>query len=187
MGNKTIEQYTKAVSKCRDIFLSKAKDYGAAWRILRTPSLTDQIFIKANRIRTLEEKGTQKIDESRDVEFIGLVNYSAMALIQLELGPEIESSKSNDEILQLYDSKIEQAKNLMLNKNHDYGEAWRDMRVGSFTDLILMKLLRIKQIENNQGNTLVSEGIDANYFDIINYAIFALIKLDQSYEDNYSD
>lgn len=179
MVNNTSEQYDRATNKCRNVFLSKAKDYGSAWRILRTSSLTDQLFIKANRIRTIEQKGVKKIAENTDVEFIGLVNYSLMALIQLDLGLETDSGFETNELTGLYDEKIRIAKDLMLNKNHDYGEAWRDMRISSFTDLILMKLLRIKQIEDNHGNTDVSEGIDANYFDIINYAIFALIKLDE--------
>ena len=150
-------------------------DYGSAWRILRLPSLTDQIFIKAQRIRSLQENEVRKIDEDESGEFIGIINYSIMALIQLELGvveqPDLEVKKAT----QLYDEKVQLTKDLMEDKNHDYGEAWREMRVSSLTDLILQKLLRVKQIEDNKGKTLVSEGIDANYQDMINYAVFALI------------
>ena len=153
------------------------KDYGSAWRILRTTSLTDQIYIKANRIRSIENKGKQKIDEGILPEFIGIVNYSIMALIQIELGVENKIDLSSDEVEKLYDKYVKLAKNLMQDKNHDYGEAWRNMRISSLTDIILMKLLRIKQIEDNKGETFVSEGVDANYYDIINYSVFALIKL----------
>ncbi len=166
---------------CRKVFEDKMRDYGTAWRVLRLSSLTDQIFIKAQRIRSIEEKGTMAVDEGIFPEFTGIINYAVMALIQLELGADTkESSQSQDEILQLYDSYFAKAQDLMMRKNSDYGEAWRDMRVSSYTDIILMKLLRIKQIEDNQGKTLVSEGIDANYYDIINYAVFALIKLSGS-------
>lgn len=177
--NHTSSQYDSAIAKCRDIFVIKTHDYGSAWRILRTSSLTDQIFIKAQRIRTLEEKGTSKVDEGIEPEFIGIINYSIMALVQLELGSEAETDMPAEKALTLFNKMAAQAKSLMENKNHDYGEAWRSMRISSFTDLILMKLLRIKQIEDNKGKTLISEGIDANYFDMINYAIFALIKLDE--------
>jgi hypothetical protein len=154
------------------------KDYGSAWRVLRAPSLTDQIFIKAQRIRSIEEKGMQKIQEDIRSEYIGIVNYCVIALIQLELGvsndvDNIELKKASE----LYDKYIYKAKSLMEDKNHDYGEAWRDMRIGSLTDIILMKLLRTKQIEDHDGKTFISEGVDANYYDMINYAIFALIKL----------
>jgi hypothetical protein len=154
------------------------KDYGSAWRILRLPSLTDQIFIKAQRIRSLQENAIRKVDEDETGEFIGIINYSVMALIQLELGVADQPDLGIDEALSLYDKKIELTKTLMLAKNHDYGEAWREMRVSSLTDLILQKLLRVKQIEDNKGKTIVSEGIDANYQDMINYAIFALILMD---------
>ncbi len=180
--NKTAAQYKRAADKCRKVFQAKNSDYGSAWRILRTSSLTDQLFIKASRIRTIEEKKTQKVADGIESEFIGIVNYSIMALIQLELGSGEESGMEDDELMRLYNEKIEEAYRLMQNKNHDYGEAWRDMRISSFTDLILMKLLRIKQIEDNAGQTLVSEGVDANYYDIINYAIFALIKLEENHE-----
>jgi len=180
--NKTAEQFKKAAEKCRKVFMTKNEDYGSAWRILRTPSLTDQLFIKASRIRTIEEKKSQKVADGIESEFIGIVNYSVMALIQLELGSREDNEMEDEELMRLYNDKIEEAYRLMQNKNHDYGEAWRDMRISSFTDLILMKLLRIKQIEDNSGQTLVSEGVDANYYDIINYAIFALIKLDENHE-----
>ena len=150
-------------------------DYGSAWRILRLPSLTDQIFIKAQRIRSLQENEVRKIDEDETSEFIGIINYSIMALIQLDKGVAEQPDLAVDEAIKLYDVKVQITKNLMENKNHDYGEAWRDMRVSSLTDLILQKILRVKQIEDNKGKTLVSEGIDANYQDMINYAVFALI------------
>ncbi|OQX77923.1 MAG: hypothetical protein B6D64_07560 [Bacteroidetes bacterium 4484_276] len=174
---KTNEQFEAAISQCRDVFDKKMKDYGSAWRILRTTSLTDQIYIKANRIRSIEEMQEQKIDEGIGDEFIGIVNYSVMALIQLELGSEGQLELSPKEAVDLYSKHIYAAKALMQNKNHDYGEAWRNMRISSYTDIILMKLLRVKQIEDNKGKTLVSEGLDANYSDIINYSLFALIKI----------
>lgn len=176
---QTLQQYETALGKCRDIFVKKTKDYGSAWRILRTSSLTDQIFIKAQRIRTLEELGHSKVEEGIEPEFIGIINYSIMALIQLELGTATESEMPADKALELFNTKAIAARELMERKNHDYGEAWRSMRISSLTDLILMKILRIKQIEDNKGKTLISEGIDANYFDMINYAVFALIKLDE--------
>jgi hypothetical protein len=171
----TSQEYDAVVAVCRDLFTKKMKDYGSAWRILRLPSLTDQIFIKAQRIRSLQENDVRKVNEDESGEFIGIINYSIMALIQLELGvveqPDLDVIKATE----LYDAKIKETKELMENKNHDYGEAWREMRVSSLTDLILQKLLRVKQIEDNKGKTLVSEGIDANYQDMINYAVFALI------------
>jgi hypothetical protein len=173
----TIREYDEAMSKCKDIFTKKMKDYGAAWRILRLSSLTDQIFIKAQRIRSIEMKGHQKVDEDISNEFIGIVNYSIIALIQLEKGVVDQPDMENKEVNDLYDLFYNNAKTLMESKNHDYGEAWREMRVSSLTDLILQKLLRVKQIEDNKGKTLISEGIDANYYDMINYAIFSLIKL----------
>ncbi len=154
------------------------KDYGSAWRILRLPSLTDQIFIKAQRIRSLQENEVRKIDEDATGEFIGIINYSVMALIQLDLGIATQPDLNVEQATQMYDQKISLTKKLMEDKNHDYGEAWREMRVSSLTDLILQKLLRVKQIEDNKGKTLVSEGIDANYQDMINYAVFALILMD---------
>lgn len=159
--------------------MKKMKDYGFAWRILRTPSLTDQIYIKANRIRSIESKGVSKIDEGSIPEFIGIINYSVMALVQLELGVAEEDDLEEETGLELYNKYLYAARDLMLNKNHDYDEAWRNMRVSSLTDIILMKLLRVKQIEDNDGKTLMSEGLDANYFDIINYAVFALIQLQE--------
>jgi len=175
----TVQQYDQVAGQCRDIFLKKLKDYGTAWRVLRSSSLTDQLYIKAKRIRTIEETGNRKVEEGVGSEFIGIVNYSIMALIQLELGLSEETQMQNSKVISLYDNYLLKAKNLMENKNHDYGEAWREMRISSLTDLILQKLLRIKQIENNQGKTLISEGIDANYLDMINYAVFALIKLNE--------
>ena len=174
---KTIKQYDNVTSICKSLFEKKLHDYGSAWRILRLSSLTDQIFIKAQRIRGLQKNTIQKVDEGQSEEFIGIINYSVMALIQIEMGiAEIPDLNAKD-CINFYDKMIEKTRELMMNKNHDYGEAWREMRVSSLTDLILQKLLRVKQIEDNKGNTLVSEGIDANYTDIINYAIFALIHL----------
>jgi len=174
----TSQEYDKVIAICRDLFINKMKDYGSAWRILRLPSLTDQIFIKAQRIRSLQENDIRKVDEDETGEFIGIINYSIMALIQLDLGvveqPDLDVIKATE----LYDAKVKLTKELMEDKNHDYGEAWREMRVSSLTDLILQKLLRVKQIEDNKGQTLVSEGIDANYQDMINYSVFALILMD---------
>jgi len=177
--NTTSKQYDSIIKICSDIFTKKMKDYGSAWRILRTSSLTDQIFIKAKRIRSIEEKGFSKVDEGIRDEYIGIINYCIMALVQLELGYNENTDLGFDEAKRLYNKHFLQAKSLMENKNHDYGEAWRDMRVSSLTDLILMKLLRIKQIEDNKGETIISEGIDANFHDMINYAVFALIKLSE--------
>jgi hypothetical protein len=177
---QTSKQYDAVIEKCRSLYSNKLKDYGSAWRILRLPSLTDQIFIKAQRIRQLQENITRKVEEGEVSEFIGIVNYSIMALIQLEKGVAEQPDLSAEEAIILYDKHVAITKNLMEDKNHDYGEAWRDMRVSSLTDLILQKLLRVKQIENNKGKTIVSEGIDANYQDMINYAVFALIHLKES-------
>lgn len=171
----TSKQYDEVTATCRSLFINKMTDYGSAWRILRLPSLTDQIFIKAQRIRQLQENETRRVDEDEISEFIGIINYAIMALIQLEKGVADQPDLDVEEAIALYDKHMSTAKTLMENKNHDYGEAWRDMRVSSLTDLILQKLLRVKQIEDNQGKTLVSEGIDANYQDMINYAVFALI------------
>ncbi len=171
----TTAQYDAIVADCKSVFLHKNKDYGTAWRILRPTSLTDQLYIKARRIRSIQEKGAQQVADSVQAEFIGIVNYSVLALIQLSLPEAAPLDLRAAEAEALYDQYIGQARALMLAKNHDYGEAWRDMRVSSMTDLILMKLLRIKQIEDNNGQTLISEGLEANYLDIINYAIFALI------------
>lgn len=176
---KTNDQFEAAISRCRDIFEKKMKDYGSAWRILRTKSITDQIYIKANRIRSIEEKENMKIDENPRDEFLGIVNYAVMALIQLELKNKNTLSLKPAEAVKLYNKHIYASKALMQDKNHDYDEAWRNMRISSYTDIILMKLLRIKQIEDNKGKTLISEGLDANYQDIVNYALFALIKFDE--------
>ena len=175
--SNTSQEYDKVIAVCRQLFSNKMKDYGSAWRILRLPSLTDQIFIKAQRIRSLQENAIRKIDEDETGEFIGIINYSLMALIQLEKGVADQPDLNVDDAVRLYDEKISLTKSLMEDKNHYYGEAWRDMRVSSLTDLILQKILRVKQIEDNKGKTLVSEGIDANYQDMINYAVFALIHL----------
>lgn len=173
----TSKQYDNVITTCRDLFIKKMSDYGSAWRILRLPSLTDQIFIKAQRIRGLQQNDVQKVDEGQESEFIGIINYCIMALIQLEKGVVEQPDLSVEEATELYDKQTTVTKQLMLDKNHDYGEAWRDMRVSSLTDLILQKLLRVKQIEDNKGKTLVSEGIDANYQDMVNYAVFAMIHL----------
>ena len=175
---QTTDQYTSIITICRDLFFKKTKDYGTAWRILRTTSLTDQIFIKAQRIRTLEETGISKVGDGIEGEYVGIINYALMALIQMNLHEDTPMELEADKAIALYDEQVNTTRDLMLQKNHDYGEAWRDMRTSSLTDLILMKLLRIKQIEDNKGKTLVSEGIDSGYRDIINYAVFALIQLE---------
>ncbi|MCF8322213.1 MAG: DUF1599 domain-containing protein [Flavobacterium sp.] len=176
--NSTSQQYDSIITNCRTLFVNKMNDYGSAWRILRLPSLTDQIFIKAQRIRSLQENVVRKVDEDEKSEFIGIINYSIMALIQLDLGVVDQPDLKPEKATLLYDEKVKLTKDLMENKNHDYGEAWREMRISSLTDLILQKLLRVKQIEDNKGKTIVSEGIDANYQDMINYAVFALILMD---------
>ena len=178
MSQKTDQEFEQIINMCREIFEKKMKDYGTAWRILRPSSMTDQIFIKAQRIRSLETKGISKVEEGIRPEFIGIVNYAVMALIQLEKGTSENPDMPAGEATELYDKHIYSAKNLMDNKNHDYDEAWRSMRISSMTDLILMKLYRTKQIEDNDGKTLISEGVEANYMDIINYAVFALIKME---------
>lgn len=174
---KTEQQYDEVINRCRDLFQKKTHDYGTAWRILRTSSLTDQIFIKAQRIRTLEEKGESKVGDGIEGEFVAILNYAVMGLIQMELSADAPMELEELEAVRLYDHQVELTKRLMLDKNHDYGEAWREMRVSSYTDLILMKLLRIRQIEDNAGKTLVSEGLEGGYRDMINYSVFALIKL----------
>lgn len=174
---QTAEEYDAVIQVCLNLYEKKMTDYGSAWRILRLPSLTDQIFIKAQRIRSLQENEVRKVDEDERSEFIGIINYSVMALIQLEIGVVDQPDLTTDQAVRLYSKHVQVTKELMLNKNHDYGEAWREMRVSSLTDLILQKLLRVKQIEDNKGKTLVSEGIAANYQDMINYAVFALIHL----------
>jgi hypothetical protein len=178
MPDKTFLQYDNVINSCRKVFMAKMHDYGTAWRILRTTSITDQIYIKASRIRSIEEKGENKVNEGIRPEFVGMINYSVMALIQLELGAAEEPHMDESLVGARYDAFVAMARNLMSDKNHDYGEAWRQMRISSLTDIILMKLLRIKQIEDNNGLTLMSEGLDANYLDIINYSAFALIMLD---------
>ena len=175
----TSKQYDAVINTCKALFIKKMSDYGSAWRILRLPSLTDQIFIKAQRIRSLQQNEVRKVDEGEVSEFIGIINYCIMALIQLDKGIVEQPDLSTAEETKLYEEKSALTKKLMEDKNHDYGEAWRDMRVSSLTDLIIQKLLRVKQIEDNQGKTLVSEGIDANYQDMINYAVFALIHLNE--------
>jgi hypothetical protein len=175
----TSKQYDDVIAICRALFVKKMKDYGSAWRILRLPSLTDQIFIKAQRIRGLQQNDVRKVDEDEQSEFIGIINYCIMALIQLEKGVVEHPDFNLEESTVLYDEQTKITKQLMEDKNHDYGEAWRDMRVSSLTDLILQKLLRVKQIEDNAGKTLVSEGIDANYQDMVNYAVFAMIHLNE--------
>lgn len=173
----TDQQFDQVTAVCRDIFTKKMKDYGASWRILRPQSVTDQLFIKANRIRSIETKGVSKVDEDIRSELIAIVNYGIIGLIQLELGNSETDDLTYERGLELYTNYLQEAKKLMMDKNHDYDEAWRTMRIESYTDLILMKIYRTKQIEDNQGKTLISEGVDANYFDMINYAVFGLIKL----------
>ncbi len=176
----TIQQYEAIRAKCTDIFIKKMHDYGTSWRILRPQSITDQIYIKAKRIKTLEEKGVSKVGEGIVPEFIAIVNYGIMGLIQLELGSDEEKKEDHKYIEKQYSRFFQKSRDLMEAKNHDYGEAWRDMRTPSLTDMILMKILRTKQIEGNSGKTIISEGIDANYFDMINYAVFALIQLGEA-------
>jgi hypothetical protein len=178
VSNKTSIQYDEAIHKCRSIFLTKSKDYGTSWRIMRVSSLMDQIFIKAQRIRTIEDNTVKKVNEDERTEFIGIVNYCIIALIQLELKDLSETNLPLTQLETLYNKQVVEVKALMEEKNHDYGEAWRDMRVSTFTDMILMRLLRIRQIEEAKGQTIMSEGIDANIRDMMNYAVFALIHLD---------
>lgn len=178
--SQTEHEYKAQITKCRSLFLKKAADYGTAWRILRLPSITDQIFIKANRIRTIQEKGVMKVEEGLEPEFIGIINYSIMALIQLRLELDAPLELPLDQVTSLYNAVVQENLELLSAKNHDYGEAWRDMRVSSMTDLILMKVFRTKQIEDNSGQTLVSEGVDANYRDMINYAVFCLIQMESA-------
>jgi hypothetical protein len=182
LEEKTNQQFEQVRQLCLEIFNWKMQDYGSAWRILRSSSLTDQLYIKAQRIRSIQDKGTQKINEGIKPEFIGLVNYAVMALIQLELGHSNQADLNKEQSVEKYNYYYDRAKSLMQDKNHDYSEAWREMRVSSLADIILMKLLRIKQIETNDGRTIISEGIDANFYDIINYAVFALILLGEEEE-----
>lgn len=179
MNPQTLQQYNTQFHHCRDIFAKKTKDYGTSWRVLRPHSLTDQIFIKAQRIKTIEQASVRRVEEGVEVEFIGIVNYAVIALMQLDMQDREALELPEAEVLEMYDQHRRAIRDLMMAKNHDYGEAWRDMRISSFTDLILMKLLRIKQIEDNSGKTLISEGVDSGYRDIANYALFALIQLSE--------
>ncbi|MFD3001311.1 DUF1599 domain-containing protein [Pontibacter toksunensis] len=176
MINQTLQEYDQVVRRCKDTFVKKTRDYGTAWRVLRLPSITDQIFIKAQRIRSIQEKGKQLVEDDINGEFVGIINYCIIALMQLHLPTDADMNLPAEEVERQYSHHIEENVKLLKAKNHDYGEAWRDMRVSSITDIILMKLYRTKQIEDNEGQTLISEGVEANYRDMINYAVFALIK-----------
>lgn len=180
MNEKTLHEYNEVMATCKTLFAKKTHDYGTAWRILRLPSITDQIYIKAQRIRSIQDKGVQKVEDPIKDEFIGIINYCLIALIQIRLKESEKLDLTFAELEPLYDAAAEQTFHLLQNKNHDYDEAWRDMRVSSMTDIVLMKLLRVKQIEDNQGKTLASEGIQANYQDMINYAVFCMIKLKEN-------
>ena len=180
MVERTATEYREVIATCKTLFEKKTRDYGTAWRILRLPSITDQVFIKAQRIRSIQEKGVQKVDDPVKDEFVGIINYCIIALIQIKMADSDRIDLKFDELERYYDEAVEETFQLLQNKNHDYGEAWREMRVTSITDIILMKLLRVKQIEDNSGLTLVSEGVQANYQDMINYSVFALIKLKTS-------
>ena len=180
MNEKTAHEYKEVIAGCKKLFAKKTHDYGTAWRVLRLPSITDQIFIKAQRIRSIQEKGVQKVDDSIKDEFIGIINYCIIAMIQMNLKDDAKTDMSFAELEPLYDLTATETFDLLQNKNHDYNEAWRDMRVSSMTDIILMKLLRVKQIEDNQGKTLASEGVKANYQDMINYSVFCMIKLNEA-------
>lgn len=184
---KTSTQFDEAITVCRDLFQKKLADYGPSFRVLRTPSLTDQIFIKVKSLRNYQTTGISKVGESEDENFIAIVNYAIIGLIQLEKGFADDFKNQNEEVLHLYDRFAHDAKELMMRKNHDYGEAWREMRISSITDLIYQKVLRTKQIEDNAGKTLVSEGIDANYYDMLNYAVFCLIKMREANDSNFKD
>lgn len=179
MISRTHAQYREVITACKDLFLKKTRDYGTAWRVLRLPSITDQIFIKAQRIRSIQEKGMQKVGDPIRDEFVGIINYCVIALIQIQLEASTKSELSPEEVMPLYEAEVDETMRLLDNKNHDYGEAWREMRVSSITDIILMKLMRVKQIENNDGKTLASEGVKANYQDMINYAVFAMILMNE--------
>ncbi|WP_026953760.1 DUF1599 domain-containing protein [Algoriphagus vanfongensis] len=178
METKTSNEYTEVIARCKELFRKKTIDYGTAWRILRLSSITDQVFIKAQRIRSIQEKGSQKVGDPIVDEFVGIINYCLIALLQISFAEDERMEISFEDLEPVYDRWVKDTKALLENKNHDYGEAWREMRVSSMTDIVLMKLLRVKQIEDNQGKTLVSEGIEANYQDMINYSVFCLIKLD---------
>jgi hypothetical protein len=180
LETQTSIEYTEVITRCKELFRKKTLDYGTAWRILRLSSITDQIFIKAQRVRSIQEKGTQLVNDPITDEFIGIINYCLIALIQISLAKDQRMEIPFDELEPVYDKWVEDTKGLLQQKNHDYGEAWREMRISSITDIILMKLLRVKQIEDNQGKTLISEGIEANYQDMINYAVFCMIKLNSN-------
>ena len=177
MNLTTIDEYKEVIKACKEVFVKKTMDYGTAWRILRLPSITDQIFIKAQRIRSIQEKGQQKVDDDIRSEFIGIINYCIIGMIQIELSDNLEENIPTEELIKLYDMAVDDTVRLLENKNHDYDEAWREMRISSITDIILMKIFRVKQIEDNKGKTLISEGIKANYQDMMNYSVFCLIKL----------
>lgn len=179
MVSKTVNEYKEVIEACKALFANKTKDYGTAWRILRLPSITDQIFIKAQRIRSVQEKGKQMVEDNIRDEFVGIINYCIIAIIQMELKDDERLDLPYDFLEPLYDAVVKETMDLLQNKNHDYGEAWRDMRISSITDIILMKLFRVKQIEDNKGKTIVSEGLKANYQDMINYAVFCMIKLNE--------
>jgi Nucleotide modification associated domain 1 len=180
MNDKTAHEYKEVIASCKALFARKTHDYGTAWRVMRIPSITDQIYIKAQRIRSFQEKGVQKVDDPIGDEFVGIINYCIIALIQLKLEGSAKMEMNFAELEPLYDQAVNETFDLLQNKNHDYAEAWRDMRVSSMTDIILMKLLRVKQIEDNQGKTLASEGVKANYQDMINYSVFCLIKMSKT-------
>ena len=180
LEEKTLTQYDSAVLKCRNIFEKKTIDYGTSWRILRPSSLTDQIFIKAKRIKTIEETNLNVVGDTLEDEYIGIYNYCIIAIIQLNMDANKEAEMTNEEVLSNFDMIANETRELMIKKNTDYGEAWREMRINTYTDMILMKLLRIRQIEDNKGQTLISEGLEANYRDMMNYAIFAIIRLQES-------
>lgn len=182
METLTSNEYTQVINRCKELFRKKTIDYGTAWRILRLPSITDQIFIKAQRIRSIQEKGSQKVNDPIVDEFVGIINYCLIALLQISFSDDERIEIPFEDLEPVYDKWVKETKGLLENKNHDYGEAWREMRVSSMTDIILMKLLRVKQIEDNEGHTLVSEGIEANYQDMINYSVFCLIKLDYHHD-----
>lgn len=182
MISRTSTQYKEVITACKELFHQKTRDYGTAWRVLRLPSITDQIFIKAQRIRSIQQKGIQKVGDPIRDEFVGIINYCVIALIQMRMEASSNIELKPEEVMPMYESAIAETMQLLDNKNHDYGEAWRDMRIASITDIILMKLLRVKQIENNEGKTAVSEGVKANYQDMINYAVFALILMSEEKE-----
>jgi hypothetical protein len=177
LANQTTQEYNQVIKVCRTLFINKTRDYGTAWRILRLPSITDQIYIKAQRIRSIQDKGKQKVEEDISSEFIGIINYCVIAMMQQEMSDSDNMELAPEKVEMLYDRLVKETFDLLMNKNHDYGEAWREMRITSITDIILMKIFRVKQIEDNQGKTVVSEGVKANYQDMLNYAVFCLIKM----------